>query len=107
MDSRAEDGSEAALAPPNPPGPFRPYALPLLIAAAHFAVFTLARAVLLASYGEDFSDLSAGDVAWAFARGLRFDASVIFAFIGAPLFLLLNRLSRPPMRGPPHKGIAV
>ncbi len=69
--------------------PLRPYLLPLLIVAAHFIIFAAARAALLLVHRPDFISLSTPDVAWAFVRGLRFDAAVIFTMLGLPLFFLL------------------
>ncbi len=62
---------------------------PLLIAAAHFAVFLLARFALILFHRRDFESLSAGETLLACIRGLRFDAAIIFLVTGLPLFLLM------------------
>ena len=67
----------------------RPFTRPALIVAAHFVLFFLARLAILLIYRSDFSSLSAGDVAWSFVRGLRFDGAIIFLIVGIPVVLLM------------------
>jgi phosphoglycerol transferase MdoB-like AlkP superfamily enzyme len=87
-------------APPRPRAPpasltsplrrfLAPFKLPLVLLAAHFALFSLARLALLAIHRGDFSPLPAGEILRAFLRGLRFDGGAIFPVIGLPLFLLM------------------
>jgi phosphoglycerol transferase MdoB-like AlkP superfamily enzyme len=65
------------------------YLRPLVVLAAHLAAFTLARLAIVLLYPEDFSTLPARAHAAAFLRGLRYDASALFPFLGLPLLLLL------------------
>lgn len=80
--------------PPLPPVKERARALlkafsrPLLIVAAFFLLFFLARLAVLVLHSRDFASLTAGDVAFGFLRGLRFDAAIIFLIAGIPIFLL-------------------
>lgn len=81
--------SPAAPVPePKPATVWELYRRPLIILGLHFLVFTLARLALYVAHHGDFTSLTAGQVLWAFVRGLRFDASMIFTVIGAPLFLM-------------------
>jgi arylsulfatase A-like enzyme len=52
------------------------------------AVFQLARLGLLLRYGEFFAELRGARVAAAWAAGLRFDASILLAFLALPLVAL-------------------
>jgi len=72
-----------------------PFELPLIIAAAHFAAFSLARLGVLVFHAGEFSGLRGGDVVLALARGLRFDAAAIFPVIGLPLFFLMLPIPGP------------
>jgi len=82
----------AALPPPAPRS--RPRDLlqsclrPLILLGATLLVFTMARVALLLRHPEDFS-IVAGSRAAAFLQGFRYDASVLCAFLGVPLVLLL------------------
>lgn len=62
-------------------------------------LLSCARAVLYLSYPGEFTSLSAGDIAFAFVHGVRFDASVVATFLGLPLLLLLLpfRWARRPL----------
>ena len=74
---------------PSPVPSLKPFARPVLIIAAHFALFFLARLSILLIYRQDFSSLTGGDIAWGFVRGLRFDGAIIFLVLGAPVLLLM------------------
>jgi phosphoglycerol transferase MdoB-like AlkP superfamily enzyme len=80
-----------------------PFVRPLLIIAAHFARFFLARLAVLFIYRQDFTSLSVGDILWAFVRGLRFDGAIIFLVIGMPVLLLM--LPFPWAQREPWQGI--
>ncbi len=80
--------TEPASPPPPTPSIYKLVRAPLVILGLHFALFTLARFALYLSHREDFAGLSFGGVLWAFIRGLRFDASMIFTVCGVPLFLM-------------------
>lgn len=90
--------------PPTPPAPtkilpaiLRAYRLPLLLLGIFFALFSLARVLLLIGHYEDFSSLTAGQTAVALLRGIHFDAAIIFLSVG-PLLLMLM-LPFPLTRG--------
>ena len=70
------------------------YRRPLIIVAAHLALFALARLALLLRYPDDFSALRAGAVAGAFLRGLRFDLSVVCPLLALPLLMLMLPFAR-------------
>jgi phosphoglycerol transferase MdoB-like AlkP superfamily enzyme len=74
------------------------YRRPLIIVAAHLALFTLARVALLLRYPGDFSSLRGGAVAGAFLRGLRYDLSVLCPLLGVPLLMLLLPFARTRTR---------
>src|SRR5262245_50970722 len=57
----------------------------LALAAVALCAFSLARLVLFQAYRADFAGLSMGEIALAFARGLRFDASSIAMLLVLPL----------------------
>ncbi|HTF57296.1 MAG TPA: hypothetical protein VK661_08695, partial [Planctomycetota bacterium] len=65
------------------------YSRPLLILAINLVVFTLARVALLIVNRPDFSTLSVSQVAWSFARGLHFDASIVIMILGLPLLFMI------------------
>ena len=72
-----------------------PFELPLIIAAAHLAAFSLARLAVLVFHADEFSALRGGEVVLALFRGLRFDAAAIFPVIGLPLFFLMLPIPGP------------
>ena len=66
-----------------------PYKRFFIILALSFIPFIVLRLGLLFAYYEDFNELSASQIFYAFLHGLRFDASTISLFIGLPLLLTL------------------
>jgi phosphoglycerol transferase MdoB-like AlkP superfamily enzyme len=74
------------------------YRRPLVVIAAHLALFILARLALFLRYPDDFSSLRAGSVGAAFLRGLRYDVSVICPLLGLPLLMLLLPFARTRTR---------
>ena len=62
---------------------------PVFILAVFMAACMSTRIALLFLYPDDFSELTGGDLLFAFARGALFDASIILTFAGVPLLMLL------------------
>ncbi|HEX7927891.1 MAG TPA: hypothetical protein VF678_09875, partial [bacterium] len=62
--------------------------------AVLMAAFTVFRLAFLAAYSANFAKDSAGDLLLSLLAGLRFDASAIAVYAGAPvlLFFLLSPL---------------
>src|SRR3990172_6621340 len=68
--------------------PLTPPRKSLLYFGLTLALFSLFRVALFVVYRDYFGQLSAGQIASAFAHGVRFDAAVIAIFFLIPLLLL-------------------
>ena len=72
----------------QPGAPLTPLRKSLLFFGLALVLFSLFRIALYVVYRDYFGQLSAGQIAAAFAHGMRFDAAIISIFFFIPLLLL-------------------